>query len=235
MPFQKNPSPQNILLTFLKILYYNPLQLITPKLDMTIVVIPSDRDVPLIQDVEGTPEDIRARANAFFKTAAFIEHAGGEITVGPEEKREAREIYTESPLAPRIPSNSGTSLHLKALLDEYDFQVLESNIQARNFIVNRLLDITNPHFRKTRSQTGEEVVVEPAKITEQLKALELLGKVSEIGLFTERVEVNINNKSTEDLEAELVATLTKYMGQAVPEPNRTDILGGDLDAELGRK
>ena len=202
---------------------------------MTIVVIPSDRDVPLIQDVEGTPEDIRARADAFFKTAAFIEHAGGEITVGPEEKREAREIYTEAPLAPRIPSNSGTSLHLKALLDEYDFQVLESNIQARNFIVNRLLDITSPKGRKFYDKDGGEVIVEPAKISEQLKALELLGKVSEIGLFTERIEVNINNKSTEDLEAELVATLTKYMGTAVPEPERTDLLGGDLDAELGRK
>lgn len=202
---------------------------------MTIVVIPSDRDVPLIQDVEGTPADIRARAEAFFKTAAFIEHAGGEITIGPEEKKEAREMYTESPLAPRIPKNSGTSLHLKALLDEYDFQVLDSNIQARNFIVNRLLEITNPNFKKTISPNGEEIVVEPAKVTEQLKALELLGKVSEIGLFTERVEVSINTKSTEELEAELVATMTKYMGQAVPVPKETDILGGDLDAELGRK
>jgi hypothetical protein len=75
---------------------------------------------------------------------------------------------------------------------------------------------------------------EPAKPSEQLKALELLGKVSEIGLFTERVEININNKSTEELEQELVNTLTKYMGQAVSVTKTDDILGGDLDAELGR-
>jgi hypothetical protein len=61
-----------------------------------------------------------------------------------------------------------------------------------------------------------------------------LGKVSEIGLFTERVEININNKSTEELEQELVNTLTKYMGQAVPAAKTDDILGGDLDVELGR-
>jgi hypothetical protein len=73
-----------------------------------------------------------------------------------------------------------------------------------------------------------------AKPSEQLKALELLGKVSEIGLFTERVEININNKSTEELEQELVNTLTKYMGQAVSVTKTDDILGGDLDAELGR-
>jgi hypothetical protein len=113
-------------------------------------------------------------------------------------------------------------MHLKALITEYDHQVLDSNIQARNYIVNRLLDISNP------------MKAEPAKPSEQLKALELLGKVSEIGLFTERVEININNKSTEELEQELVNTLTKYMGQAVPAAKTDDILGGDLDAELGR-
>jgi hypothetical protein len=113
-------------------------------------------------------------------------------------------------------------MHLKALITEYDHQVLDSNIQARNYIVNRLLDISNP------------MKVDAAKPSEQLKALELLGKVSEIGLFTERVEININNKSTEELEQELVNTLTKYMGQAVPAAKTDDILGGDLDEELGR-
>jgi hypothetical protein len=62
-----------------------------------------------------------------------------------------------------------------------------------------------------------------------------LGKVSEIGLFTERIEVNINNRSTEELETELVNTLSKYMGRAVVAPKREDpILGFDLDKELGR-
>ena len=54
-------------------------------------------------------------------------------------------------------------------------------------------------------------------------------------MFTERVEVNINNKSTEELESELVSALTKYMGNAVvvDSPMGT-VLGVDLDAELGR-
>ena len=71
---------------------------------------------------------------------------------------------------------------------------------------------------------------------EQLRALELMGKVSEIGLFTERLEVNINNKSTEELEKELVATLSKYMGVVqVVESKESTSLGIDLDEELGRK
>lgn len=191
---------------------------------MTIVVVPTDHDVPLIQDVQGTPADIVARAEAFFKTAEFLDDAGAEIEVDEPDRAEARAIFNDGGSTPSlVPTTSAVALHLKALITEYDHRVLESNIQARNYIVNRLLDISNPNK------------VEPAKPSEQLKALELLGKVSEIGLFTERVEININNKSTEELEAELVETLTKYMGQAVPvDSKKDDVLDVDLDEELGR-
>jgi hypothetical protein len=70
---------------------------------------------------------------------------------------------------------------------------------------------------------------------EQLKALELLGKVSEIGLFTERVEVNINHKSTEELEMELVKTLSRYINPVkIVENNKNPMLNIDLDEALGR-
>lgn len=190
---------------------------------MTIVVIPSDKDVPLIRDVEGTPAEIRAKAEVMFKTVEYLDDAGAEIVVDEAARKESREIFTASETAPEAPTTSGVVMHLKALVTEYDHQVLESNIQARNYIVNRLLDISNPQK------------AEPAKPSEQLKALELLGKVSEIGLFTERVEVNINTKSTEEIEAELVSTLAKYMGQAVPADTKDTVMGGDLDEELGRK
>ena len=191
---------------------------------MTIVVVPTDRDVPLIQDVQGTPAEIVARAEAFFRTAEFISESGAEIEIDEADRAEARAIFNDGGITPNvIPSTSAVALHLKALITEYDHRVLESNIQARNYIVNRLLDISNPNK------------AEPAKPNEQLKALELLGKVSEIGLFTERIEVNINNKSTEELESELVETLSRYMGQAVPaNPKKDAILDVDLDEELGR-
>ena len=189
---------------------------------MTITVVPSDKDVPLIQDVEGTPKDIAARVDAFFNTAQFIADAGGEVVVDEQARKESRAIFNEDEQAPEKPSSSAVAMHLKALVNEYDHQVLESNIQARQYIVNRLLDISDP-----RNET---------KPMEQLKALELLGKVSEIGLFTERVEVNINNRSTAELEEDLVKTLSKYMGHAQILPEKTDaILGVDLDEALGRK
>lgn len=191
---------------------------------MSIVVVPTSHDIPLIQDVQGTPAEIAARAEAFFRTAEFLSESGAEIEVGEDDRAEARAIFNDGGTTPNIvPSTSAVAIHLKALITEYDHRVLESNIQARTYIVNRLLDISNPNK------------AEPAKPNEQLKALELLGKVSEIGLFTERIEVNINNKSTEELEIELVETLSRYMGQAIPaNPKKDAILDVDLDEELGR-
>jgi hypothetical protein len=189
---------------------------------MTITIVPSDQDVPLIQNVEGTVKDITARLDAFFNTAEFIAHAGGEVVVDDKARTESRAIFSAADEAPEKPTSSAVALHLKALITEYDHQVLESNIQARQYIVNRLLDLSDP-----RNET---------KPMEQLKALELLGKVSEIGLFTERLEVNINTKSTAELEEDLVKTLTKYMGGAqVVDNYKDEILGVDLDEALGRK
>ena len=140
---------------------------------MTITVVPSDQDVPLIQNVEGTPRDIAAKLDVFFNTASFIQEAGGDVVVDDEARTESRAIFSGADQAPPTPTSSAVAMHLKALVNEYDYQVLESNIQARQYIVNRLLDLSDP-----RKET---------KPMEQLKALELLGKVSEIGLFTERV------------------------------------------------
>lgn len=203
---------------------------------MTIVVIPTSHDIPLIQDVQGTPAEIAARAEAFFKTAEFLSESGAEIEIGEQERAEARAIFNDGGMTPAlIPTSSAVAIHLKALITEYDCRLLDSNIQARNYIVNRFLEISNPNPKIIKNKEGKEVVIDPPKISEQLKALEMLGKVSEIGLFSERLEININNKSTEELESELVETLSKYMGQAIPaKPQKDTVLDVDLDEELGR-
>jgi len=48
----------------------------------------------------------------------------------------------------------------------------------------------------------------------RLKALELLGKVTEVALFTDRVEIKKTELSDEDLEAQIKKKLEKYMGVA---------------------
>jgi hypothetical protein len=61
--------------------------------------------------------------------------------------------------------------------------------------------------------------------------LELLGKISDVGLFSEKSEVTVTHQSTDDLKAKLRRKLEKLVN-----PVEDIVLNGeiiDLDAELG--
>jgi hypothetical protein len=64
----------------------------------------------------------------------------------------------------------------------------------------------------------------------ELKALELLGKHSDVGLFTERSVVNINYKNPEDLEKAIRDRVKRLLNATV-----VDVVpvGAALDEELG--
>jgi hypothetical protein len=64
----------------------------------------------------------------------------------------------------------------------------------------------------------------------ELKALELLGKHSDIGLFTERSEITINYKSPEALEDAIKERVKRLLNADII--NVTPI-GMNLDEELG--
>ena len=118
---------------------------------------------------------------------------------------------------------------LKAMLNEYDVEVVRNAAQVRNYVKMRLLMLTGSDKEST-----------------QLKALELLGKMSDVGAFVERMEINVTHRTTEELQAELASKLSSYMdgiidveakSLAVPEEK---YLNGapavqviDLDEELG--
>jgi len=77
---------------------------------------------------------------------------------------------------------SGVALKLGAYLSEYEKQVVDDKVQVRTIVVNRLMEI---------SQAEDDKVA--------LKALELLGKASD--LFTERSEITITHKTSDELKA----------------------------------
>lgn len=64
----------------------------------------------------------------------------------------------------------------------------------------------------------------------ELKALELLGKHSDIGLFTERSEITINYKNPEDLENAIKERVKRLLNADVIDVTP---LGANLDEELG--
>jgi len=106
-----------------------------------------------------------------------------------------------------------TAFAAAAFLRTYGAQLALDAASARAAITNKLMEIANcgdPKF--------------------ELKALELLGKHSDIGIFTERSEITINYKNPEDLENAIKERVKRLLNA-----NIIDItpLESSLDDELG--
>jgi hypothetical protein len=67
-------------------------------------------------------------------------------------------------------------------------------------------------------------------IKHELRAIELLGKHVDIGLFTERSEININYKDPESLEKAIKERVKRLLNADVIDITP---VGRDLDEELG--
>jgi hypothetical protein len=84
--------------------------------------------------------------------------------------------------------------HLVGMLTAYDWAFVDQAKQLRGYCVAQLLEESKHPDAKYR-----------------LRAIELLGKVTEVGLFTERLEIKKTELSDEDLEKEIKARMEKYM------------------------
>jgi hypothetical protein len=105
----------------------------------------------------------------------------------------------DSPATP--PENIDTpakALILSALLNEYDLDVVRNAQQLRNYIKLKYLELSNSGNAKV-----------------ELKALEMLGKLSDVGAFTERIDINVTHRTTEELEADLASKLSSYLSDII--------------------
>ena len=68
----------------------------------------------------------------------------------------------------------------------------------------------------------------------QLKALEMIGKISDVGLFTDKTEITMRHRPTEELEQMLRERLTKVIEGSVYEPNTGRQLDLDISDVTGR-
>jgi hypothetical protein len=94
--------------------------------------------------------------------------------------------------------------HLTGMLTAYDWEFVEQAQQIRGYAVSQLL---------------EEVKHPDARI--RLRALELLGRVTEVALFTDRVEVKKVSVTDAELDAKIKQKLSRFMGV-------TDAPSGDI-------
>lgn len=183
---------------------------------MPLIITP-EVGIPL--PINTTPEEIedfRERARALCNTVQELIRNGGETEITLEDEEEARELFTEQKRLKPKKVTPGTVLKLEALLSSYDHELLNAATRLRTFVTNRLIEETE----------GE-------KAGDRLRALELLGKIAEVGLFAEKLNVEVKYKNSSDVEAEILKKLEGYIDAEVVETKEKPLLDIDLDEELG--
>lgn len=162
------------------------------------ITIEPESGIPFPFDTN--PEEIeqfRERAKAAVETIKEIIHLGGEIEITEESRATARSVATGNAPLKVNESNAGALVHLEAILAEYDRDLLNVSSRLRSYVTNKLL---------------LETIDEDARI--RIKALELLGKVTSVGLFSENLNVEVKHRKIEDIDSELNVLLEKYLGVA---------------------
>lgn len=105
-------------------------------------------------------------------------------TQTPDEQRKAL-MQLKTPPAVR---------HLTGMLTAYDWEFVEQAKELRGYAVSQILEETKHPDAKIR-----------------LKALDMLGRVTEVALFTERVEVKNNTLSDAEIEAKIKEKINRFM------------------------
>jgi hypothetical protein len=162
---------------------------------MALVITP-EANIPLPFDT--SPDEIKDfvnRARAAVNTIKTLEAAGAVVEITDEDHFEAGRIFSGA--APLVvnSTSAGTTKQLDILLTEYDKGLINAAHRLRNYVTNRLLEESNNDDPKIK-----------------IKALELLGKIGDVGLFTERIEVTHTIKSSKEIEEQIMQRLEKYMG-----------------------
>jgi hypothetical protein len=172
---------------------------------MSLTIIP-DINVPLPDDFEPEePSTFKQKVKVAAATAKVLLEAGAEIPVSTQEKNTAEDIFkafTDTTATPpqgtnRALSTPATVSHLFAMLSDYDHQVVQEAVQLRRYVTNKLIEETGLPDARHR-----------------LKALELLGKISDVGLFSEKTEVTVKHEGVLDLENQIRNKLLKVLNSS---------------------
>lgn len=150
--------------------------------------------IPLPFDT--TPEEIddfRQKAHALFETVEELKRFGAKIEITPEDKARSHAIFATQKIPPARQLTPGTIINLEAILNEWDQEVLDVSRRLRNYVTNKLIvESTDPDPRQ------------------RMKALENLGRIAGVGLFSERIDINITHRTVQDIETDLLKTLEMY-------------------------
>jgi hypothetical protein len=170
---------------------------------MQIPVEPNLDTPPPIGAYPERGETYEERLKIAGNTALLLSELGMDDDISDEEAELSAQMIAK--LKPAEHKNSkptkqedqalqrtGVALKIGGYLSEYEKQVVADKVQVRTVVVNRLMEISQDEDNKVA-----------------LKALELLGKASD--LFTERSEITITHKTSDELKQAIKARIQLLM------------------------
>ena len=194
---------------------------------MSEVLIEPTKDHPVPYDLaEEKPATLLDEMAVAGNTAELQESLGADFDVTEGDTQREKELLDAVANAkkPSNLTNQSTAFAAATFLRTYGQQLAMDAASARAAITNKLMELADcgdPRY--------------------ELKALELLGKHSDIGIFTERSEITVNYSSPEDLEKAIKDRVKTLLNATVidtvptsgmTEEDLDDILGvADLDDE----
>lgn len=163
--------------------------------------------IPIPTGASKPYKDVRAKAIAACNAAQLLEKEGyiRDDASLKDSKESAKVILSALAKGQEPPvgvvnaamSTPGGAYFVRSILQEYDMEVVHEAKSLRHYVTNKLIVESDNMDARIR-----------------MKALELLGKISDVGLFTERTEVTVTNRSTSELEDVLKSKLKKLMASS---------------------
>ena len=186
-----------------------------------MLIVP-EQHVPVVDAVSLSAIPMLERARLACNTAREL--FGDAPEPSEDDKTRAREAFkaftdaggVKAPSMSVVATYPNASLvYLDRMLSEYDHELINSAVRIREYTKNKLLvESENPD----------------GKI--RIRALELLGKMKDVGLFTDRVEVTHKTKTDAELEEELHKKLERYMGSALVVEDAEEVEEDDEDSDM---
>lgn len=141
------------------------------------------KTVEWLEELGVRPDEVQDHEQ---QTAAAREAFGSLTTNADSSDQVANLIQIKTPEAVR---------HLTGMLAAYDWEFVQQAKEIRGYAVAQLIEETKSSNANIR-----------------LKALGLLGKVTEVGLFTDKVEIKKVELSDAEIDLKIKEKLNKFMG-----------------------
>jgi hypothetical protein len=188
---------------------------------MSIQITPDNAVALPDKQTDDVPDSAREAVEVSSTTAMVLQELGMGFDMTPEDEEKANALFAQlaqNGKNKNLPVDLNTpeiAVRVGGMLKAYDHQVVADAVQLRTVITNKLILLADCGDTKY-----------------ELKALELLGKIQDVGLFSEKSEVTVIHKTSEDLEKAIRDKVRRLI-----HSNTIDVepIVDDLEAELGVK